>query len=110
MIMVSVNVGEGKEPVVGLLIDTQLMPMQAPPKATLDSSGKLVQTAGQSGLQGFGVVATDKGFLVGPLASMTPIMNPDDAKEESDEEVKAVFPEDVPAELRSGEGRKEEGE
>ena len=99
MIMVSVNVGEGKEPIVGLLLDTHLMPMQGPPKASIGEGGKLVQTQGQTGLQGFGVVATDKGFIVGPLASMTPIMNP--AEEESD---------DVPTELRSGEGRTEEGE
>ncbi len=107
MIMVSVNVGKDKagkqqEPIIGLLISTQLMPMTGPSNVTMGPGNKLVQTPGQSGLQGFGVVATDKGFIVGPLSSMTPIMNPDDAlKEESD---------DVPTELRSGEGRKEEGE
>lgn len=110
MIMVSVNVGPDKEPVIGLLLDTHLMPVSGPPKASIGEGGKLVQTQGQSGLQGFGVVATDQGFIVGPLSSMTPIMNPDDVKEESDGEVKVVYPEDVPAELRPGEGRKEEGE
>ncbi|KKK70930.1 hypothetical protein LCGC14_2919050 [marine sediment metagenome] len=82
MIMVSVNVGKdaaGKqlEPIVGLLLDTHLMPMQGAPNVTMGPDKKLVQTSGQMGLQGFGVVATDKGFIVGPLASMTPIMNPD---------------------------------
>lgn len=77
MIMVSVNVDKNQEPIVGLLLDTHLMPMQGPPKAIIGEGGKLVQTPGQTGFQGFGVVATDKGFIVGPLASMTPIMNPD---------------------------------
>lgn len=118
MLMVSVNIGNDKagkpqDPIVGLLIDTHLMPVSGPPKASIDPGGKLVQSQGPQGLQGMGVVATDKGFLVGPLASMTPIMNP--AEEESDGEVKAVFPEDVPTEdvpteLQSGAGRKEEGE
>ena len=77
MIMVSVNVGKDKEPIVGLLLDTHLMPMQGPPKATIGEGGKLVQTTGPMGLQGFGVVATDKEFIVRPLSDMTPIMNPD---------------------------------
>ena len=79
MIMVSVSVGEGKEPVVGLLLDTHLMTMSGAPSVTMGLNKQLVETPGKMGLQSFGVVATDKGFIVGPLASMTPIMNPDDA-------------------------------
>ncbi len=90
MLMVRVNVGKDKEgkslePIVGLLIDTHLMPMQGPPKATIGEGGRLVQAPGQTGFQAFGVVAAGEGFIVGPLASMTPMMQPD---EEGDDEVK----------------------
>ena len=76
MIMVSVSVGKDKEPIVGLLLDTHLMPIQGESKATIGEGGQLVEVAGPMRMQGFGVVATDKGFIVGPLSSMTPIMNP----------------------------------
>ncbi|KKL84226.1 hypothetical protein LCGC14_1966870 [marine sediment metagenome] len=90
MLMVRVNVGKDKEgkslePIVGLLIDTHLMPMQGPPKAMIGEGGKLMQTPGQTGFQAFGVVAAGEGFIVGPLSSMTPMMQPD---EEGDDEVK----------------------
>ena len=77
MIMVSVNIGKDKEPIVGLLLDTHLMPAQGAPSVTMGLDKKLVQAPGQMGVRGFGVVAVDKGFIVGPLDSMTPIMNPD---------------------------------
>ncbi len=104
MLMVRVNVGKDKtgkmqEPIVGLLIDTHLMQTQGPPKATIGMDGGLTQTPGPTGFRAMGVVAAGEGFIVGPLASMTPIMQPD---EEGDD--------DVPTELRSGEGRTEEGE
>ncbi len=88
MLMVTVNIGKDKqgkmqEPIVGLLIDTHLMPTQGPPKATIGEGGALVQTPGSTGIQAMGVVAAGKGFIVGPLASMTPIMQPD---EEGDDE------------------------
>lgn len=78
MIMVSVSVGKDKEPIVGLLLDTHLLPTQGSPQMSLDPiTKKLIQGSAQQGIQGFGVVATDQGFIVGPLASMIPIMNPD---------------------------------
>ena len=77
MIMVSVNVGKDKESIIGLLLDTHLLPAQGAPNVTMGPDKKLIQTPGQQGIQGFGVVATDKGFIVGPLSNMTPIMNPD---------------------------------
>jgi hypothetical protein len=105
MLMVRVNIGKDKEgkplePIVGLLIDTHLMPMQRPPKATIGQGGELVQTQGPTGVQAMGVVAAGSGFIVGPLSSMTPIMQPDE--EESDG--------DVSTELQSGAKRKKEGE
>ena len=91
MIMVSVNVGNDKDgkpldPIVGLLLDTHLVPMAGPSKATIGEGGKLIQSQGQMGLQGFGVVATDKGFIVGPLASMTPMLQPDEIPGEGEGE------------------------
>ncbi len=83
MLMVRVNIGKDKagkmrDPVVGLLIDTHMVPMQGPPKAAIDGSGALVQTPGATGFQALGVVAAGEGFIVGPLASMTLIMQPDE--------------------------------
>ena len=88
MLMVTVNIGKDKQgkmrdPVVGLLIDTHMVPMQGPPKAAINMEGALVQTPGATGFQAMGVVAAGTGFIVGPLASMTPIMQPD---EESNDE------------------------
>ena len=78
MIMVSVNVGKNKEPIIGLLLDTHLLPTQGPPQMSMDpSTKKLIQGPTKQGIQGFGVVATDRGFIVGPLDNMTPIMNPE---------------------------------
>ncbi|KKN06408.1 hypothetical protein LCGC14_1077690 [marine sediment metagenome] len=98
MLMVRVNIGKDKagkmqEPIVGLLIDTHLMPMQAPPKAAINLEGALVQTPGATGFQALGVVAAGKGFIVGPLASMTPIMQPD---EEGDADESPPDPERPP--------------
>ncbi len=98
MLMVRVNIGKDKvgkmrEPIVGLLIDTHLMPTQEPPKATIGEGGALVQTPGSTGIQAMGVVAAGEGFIVGPLASMTPIMQPD---EEGDADESLPDPEKPP--------------
>ncbi len=90
MLMVRVNTGKDKagkvqDLVVGLLIDTHMVPMQGPPKATIDGSGALVQAPGPTGFQALGVVAAGNGFIVGPLASMTPIMQPDEEESDDDE-------------------------
>ncbi len=88
MLMVRVNIGKDKagkmrDPVVGLLIDTHMVSTQGPPKHTMSEGGELVQVPGTTGFQALGVVAAGDGFIVGPLASMTPIMQPD---EEGDDE------------------------
>ncbi len=90
MLMVRVNIGKDKagkmqEPIVGLLIDTHLVPTQGPPKATIGQGGELMQTPGASSFQPVGVVAAGKGFIVGPLASMTPIMQPDEEGDDDDD-------------------------
>ena len=110
MLMVSVNVGKDKQgkmrpPIVGLLIDTHLLPTQGPPKATIGEGGQLVQTQGASGLQAMGVVAAGTGFIVGPLASMTPIMQPDE--DDVDAEIALLAPDEEVEEVEDGE-RKEE--
>ena len=89
-LMVRVRLDDGAT-VVGLLIDTQLVTTSGPPAVAMNPRGELVQGPGQKGLQGFGVVRLDAGFLVGPLSSMQPILDP----EEGDGEGQAA--EEIPA-------------
>jgi hypothetical protein len=66
------------ESAVGVLVDTQLIPVQGPQKVSMNARGELVQNQGQGMmLQGFGVVATDRGFIVAPLSDVTPIFEPE---------------------------------
>ena len=95
MLMVRVKIKED-ETAIGLLVDTHLMTVQGQAGPSMNPEGVLVPGQQQMGLRGFGVVATEQGFLVGPLENMQPIFEPE--KELGNEEA-----EEVPTELRSGE-------
>ena len=117
MIMVRVRLKDDKE-VIGLLVDTHLVPTQGSSQVSMTPDKRLVQGPPQQGLRGFGVAAVEGGFIVGPLESMKPIFNPqeelgDDAPPGTDTgtaEGEREAEEGVPAELGSRDGREEEGE
>ena len=76
MLMVRVKTKDGE--VVGVLVDTQLVATPAPGNVGIDAKGVLVQNQSQGMvLQGFGVIATDRGFIVAPLSDVTPVFEPE---------------------------------
>lgn len=76
MLMVRVRTKDGE--VVGVLVDTQLVATPGQPSVGINPKGELVQSQGQGMmLQGFGVIATDRGFIVAPLSDVTPIFEPE---------------------------------
>ncbi len=106
MIMVRVRQGQG-EPVVGLLVHTQIMPMKGAVQPTVNARGEIVAgSPAQTMLQAFGVVAVGEGFIVAPMADMKPIFDTEESK--ANEEVPPDS-EDVYAELRTGDNDEGEG-
>ncbi len=107
MIMVRVRQGQG-EPVVGLLVHTQIMPMKGAAQPTVNARGDIVAGGpAQTMLQAFGVVAVNEGFIVAPMADMQPIFDTEEGQADDGKDAPA---EEVRAEVRPGDEREGEGE
>lgn len=77
--------------IIGVLVETHMVPQQGQPQFSMGSDKKLVQGPQQMSLALFGLVAHPGGFIFGPMGSIFPL-----------------FPEDFPGMPQSEEGSNEE--
>ena len=77
--------------IIGVLVETHMVPQQGQPQFNMTSDKKLVQSPQQMSLALFGLVAHPGGFIFGPMGSIFPL-----------------FPEDFPGMPQSEEDPSEE--
>ena len=77
--------------IVGVLVDTHMVPQQNQPQFSMTPDKKLVQGPQQMSLALFGLVAHPGGFIFAPMGSILPL-----------------FPDDFPGMPHSGEGHTNE--
>ena len=62
--------------IIGLLVETHLVPQQGQPQFGMTSDKKLVQGPQETKLVIFALVAHPSGFTFGPLGDVTPVLPP----------------------------------
>ena len=63
--------------IIGVLVETHMVPQQGQPQFSMTSDKKLVQGPQQMSLALFGLVAHPGGFIFGPMGSILPLFPPD---------------------------------